>query len=99
VYQSGSLVKDHAENSARAIPKAAQERFGQSAAELKQPVRNDYSRAAIATRLHRETTMSQTWIAGQLGMKSAATVSRQIQVFRSKEKRKLPKKIHEWMEI
>ena len=99
VYQSGSLLKDYAENSARAILKTAREHFGLSAADLKKPVRGDCTRAAIATRLHKETTMSQSWIAEQLGMKSAANVSRQIQVFRSKQKRSLPKKIREWMKI
>ena len=72
--------------------------FGLSEEELKTPVRGDLTRAAIAARIFRETTVSQQWIADQLGMKSAPNVCQQIRRFRNLED-KMPKKLQQWDKI
>jgi hypothetical protein len=99
VLQSSALVKDHSTRSAEAILKAACVHFEVSREDLKVPVRRDYTRAAIADKIHRETTIAQRWIAEELGMRSAANVSRQIQVFRSIKNEDLPKPVREWIRI
>jgi len=64
--------------------------FKTTGEELKVPVKGDSTRAAKADKIHRETTIAQRWIADELARKSAATVSRKIQVFRSLGRLKHP---------
>ena len=97
-YLSGPMLKDHAERQAARIVGAAMKHFGLSEEELKTPVRGDLTRAAIASRIFRETTVSQQWIADQLGMKSAPNVCQQIRRFRNFED-KMPKKLQQWDKV
>ena len=99
VHQSSGLMKDHAEKTAKAIIAAACNHFEVTKEELKIPIRGDFTRASIACRIHEETTVAQSWIAKELGMRSAANVSRQIHVFGKKEESILPRKIRTWMKI
>jgi putative transposase len=99
VHQSSGLLKDHAEVSAEAILEAAVGHFGATRDELKIPIRGDMVRAAVANRIHENTTVSQSWIANVLGMKSAANVSRQIYVFRKIDENTLAPKIRKWIKI
>lgn len=78
IYQSSNLVKDHGERRAEEILGTAQRHFKLSREELRIPERGDLTRAAIAARLFRETTMSRDRIAETLDLKRAAHVSRQI---------------------
>lgn len=94
------MVKDHAKKSAEAILLAAVDHFGlDGSSELKQKVRGDLTRVAVATRLFHETTMSQEWIADELAMKSAANVGQQIRKFRQMNSRKMPAKVRQWLKL
>ncbi|MDF1816698.1 MAG: hypothetical protein P1V20_31130 [Verrucomicrobiales bacterium] len=97
-YRSGPMLKDHAENQAMLIMQAGMKHFGLSEEALVTPLRGDITQAAIAARIFRETTVSQQWIAEQLGMKSAPNVSQQNRRFR-KFGNKLPKNIKKWQKI
>jgi len=99
VHRSSGLLKDHAESTANAILVSASNHFGMTLDDLKIPVRGDLTRAAIATRIHKNTTIAQGWIAREFGMKSAANVSRQIHVISKKGKNELPAKVRKWMRI
>ena len=81
------------------ILEAAVGHFGATRDELKIPIRGDMVRAAVANRIHENTTVSQSWIANVLGMKSAANVSRQIYVFRKIDENTLAPKIRKWIKI
>ena len=67
--------------------------------QLKSPMRGDHTRAAIAYRLYKETTVSQEWIAEALGMRSAPNVCQQIRKFRLIEELKWEPKIRKWMKV
>ncbi|MEM9281503.1 MAG: transposase [Verrucomicrobiota bacterium] len=95
-YQSSELIKDHGEKRAGEILLAALNHFRLNREELKRTIRGDFTRAAIASRLFRETTMSQDWIAEQLGMKSAANVCQQIRKYSMVPTRDLPVKLRKW---
>ena len=98
-YQSSPLAKDHALMQAEEILKRARKHFRLSAEELVQPLRGDLTRAAIADRIFRETTVSQKWIAEMLGMKSVANVCQQIRRFRRTDDGELSSSIKRWTKI
>lgn len=97
-YQSGPMMKDHSETHARRIIAAAQKHYQLTGEELKVQVRGDLTRASIAARIFYETTVSQQWIADQLGMKSAPNVCQQIRRYRNDESQ-LPLKVKRWKKV
>jgi hypothetical protein len=98
-YQSSALLKDHSKRQANEILRQAMIHFKLSEHELKTQIRGDKTRAAIATRVFKETTVSQSWIADNLGMKSAPAVCQQIRRFQTTPGKKLPSKIRKWMKV
>ncbi len=65
--------------------------------DIRRPVRGDLRRVALAKVLDSRTTVSQTWIAQRLNMKSAANVSQQVRRFSKVPKKQLPASIRSWM--
>lgn len=98
-YAASDMMRDRSERRAERILSEARRHFGKTEAELSRPVRGDLSRAAVATRLFEETTVSQAWISEKLGMKSAPNVCQQIRQFRRTDKRKLSSKVKEWIKL
>ncbi len=98
-YQSSKLVKDHGERSAIAILESAAAHFRMPKEQLRTLLRCDHTRAAVAYRLYKETTVSQEWIAEALGMRSAPNVCQQIRKFRLIEELKREPKIRKWMKV
>ena len=98
-YRSSATMRDRSEKRAELILLAAEGHFGRSRAKLRTPVRGDLTRAAIALRIFEETTMSQGWIAEELGMKSAPNVCQQIRRLRGIDEKSLPKQIKEWKTV
>gem|GEM_PF-2737830 len=98
-YQSSKLVKGHGERSAIAILESAAAHFRMTREQLKSPVRGDHTRAAVAYRLCKETTVSQDWIAEALGTRSAPNVCQQIRKFRINQDSKLHPEIRKWMKV
>lgn len=78
---------------------AAKMHFGLDDEQLRQQRRGDFTRAAIASRLFRETTVSQNWIAEAPGMKSAPNVCQQIKRLEQPPLDELPKKIRRWKNV
>ncbi|MDF1746718.1 MAG: hypothetical protein P1V19_23705, partial [Gimesia sp.] len=93
-YQSSLLVKDHSERHANQIIEAAMTHFELTEEQLRTPKQGDLTRAAIATRAFKETTVSQSWIARQLGISSAPAVCQQIRRYKM-----LPPKIKKWKNV
>jgi hypothetical protein len=72
------LTRDHSEKRGAEILEFAKQHFEMSDEPLQQTVRGDRRRAAIATVLSEQTTLSRKRIAETLKMKSAGNVSQQI---------------------
>ena len=81
------------------ILETAMTHFQLTAEQLQMHKRGDLTRAAIATRLFKETTVSQSWIAKRLGIKSAPAVCQQIRRYQLIPTQKLPPKIRKWRNV
>lgn len=79
--------------------KLALNHFGVREDQIRLTVRSDLTRAAIADRIFRETTVSQEWIALKLGMKSAPKVCQKIRRFRKVPKNELSGLIKKWTKV
>jgi len=95
-YRASETVRDHNEKRAREILSEAETHFGASLEILRVVKRGDWTRAAIAWAIWRETIVSQRWIAEELNLKSAANASQQIRRFAKLHARELPKLLRSW---
>ncbi|MEO0413550.1 MAG: hypothetical protein AAF226_01205, partial [Verrucomicrobiota bacterium] len=95
-YQSSSQASDHSKAGAERIIKEALRHFEINEEELQTTQRGDLTRSAVAWRIFHETTLSQSWIANRLQMKSGPNVCRQIRVFKQRRDQELNKKLKQW---
>ena len=77
-FRSSQQGKDHAEAAAEAIVQGALREMELDSRELKALPGNDWRKVEIAARLQENTTVSQSWIATRLSMRSAGNVSQQL---------------------
>ena len=92
-YRSSGQNKAHGEEEAKRL--LGLEALGLRDRDIRKPMRGDLRRVAVAKVLDSPTTVSQTWIAQKLNMKSAANVSQQVHRFSKIPKKHLPAPIRE----
>jgi putative transposase len=97
-YRSSEQNKAHDEAEAKRLLGLGMEALGLRDSDIRNPMRGDLRRVAIAKVLDSRTTVSQTWIAQKLNMKSAANVSQQVRRFSKIPQKHLPAPIREWIE-
>jgi putative transposase len=71
--------------------------LGLSEDELKASKGSEPRKVSLAWAIARSTTMSQSWIADRLNMRSAANVSQQVRRFETGLKRQTDSRIREWL--
>ena len=71
--------------------------MGLEPGELKRTERGDLRRVAIAWAIACKTTVSQGWVAEQLGLKTAANVSQRVRRFETMKDKKLSPEMQAWM--
>ncbi|MDF1815472.1 MAG: transposase [Verrucomicrobiales bacterium] len=91
------LARDHCEKRGAEILEFAKQHFEMSDKQLQQTIRGDLRRAAIATVLSEQTTLSRKRIAEMLKMKSAGNVSQQIIRFRKTDSKALNRRIRAFL--
>jgi putative transposase len=77
-YQSTQMGRDHAQAEAERIVQDGLQRFGLSESDLQSLPGSDPRKVAIASTVHKKTTILLGWTAKRLQMKSAANVSQQL---------------------
>ena len=87
------LARDHSEKRAAKILEFAKQHFEMSDEQLLQTVRGDLRRAAIATELSEQPTLSRKRITERLKMKNAGNVSQQIIRFQKTDSKALNRRI------
>lgn len=92
-------MKDHALRDAEHIIEEACRHYEMVEADLLHPRRGDWKRASIASRIWRETNVTQCWLAERLGLRSPANVSQTIRRFKNLERNKLGKREREWRRL
>lgn len=96
-YRISSLGRDHAEAAAEELVARGCHELGlDPETELRRVRYGDHRRMAIAWAIAKRTTVSQSWIANRLGMKSRQNVSQQVSRFDQMSLRELPKALREW---
>ena len=95
-YRSSATIRDHHTRRGQEILEEAERHFGATLEELRAVKRGDWTRAAIAWAVWRETIVPQKWIAEALGLKSAANASQQIRRFAREPERGLPARVRKW---
>ena len=98
-YRSSGIGRDHAEATAESILEKAAEHFGlehsDQLAEL--TGRGDWRRVATAWAIWKRTSsVSQSWIAKRLNLRSATNVSQRLRRFERLEPRKIARPVREW---
>ena len=84
---NGLQVKEDKERKGRAIMDMSVAHYGVDLETLGLKEKGDMKRVSVAWVIKRETTLSQSWVAEVLGMKSAANVSQQVGRFKKCRKR------------
>jgi hypothetical protein len=97
--RSSRFAKDHGLRQAEEILREGLIHFGMSEEQLVKVVRGDLRRAAIASRIWRETTVSQKWLVERFGLKSAANASHVVRRFEKQSTGKLDDELREWIEM
>ena len=88
---------DHAQHSATDLIRQGLKMLGLSEARLKATKGSEPRKVSLAWAVARSTTLSQTWIADRLHMRSAANVSQQVRRFESQLKRQTDPRIKRWI--
>jgi hypothetical protein len=96
-YRSSLQERDHRFAEAERILKAGRKALGLTDKLLSRMRGSDPRKVAIASVLHRQTTVPQSWIAEQLGMKSAANVSQQVRRMAADPDRSFPVEVQAWL--
>jgi putative transposase len=89
--------RDHAQHSATDLIRQGLKMLGLSEARLKATKGSEPRKVSLAWAVARSTTLSQTWIADRLHMRSAANVSQQVRRFESQLKRQTDPRIKRWI--
>ncbi|MDF2378571.1 MAG: transposase, partial [Verrucomicrobiales bacterium] len=97
--RSSGLLKDHGIRDAERLIEEACEHYGISIAELRRKRRGDWTRASVAWRIWKETTVSQSWIADRLNLSSSANASQTIRRFDAVKEKELPTLIRKWKQL
>ena len=77
-YQTNQMGRDHAQDEAEKLVRIGLKKYKLKEEALDRLPGSDERKVAIAESIHRNTTVSQAWIAERLRMKSAANVSQQL---------------------
>src|SRR6202022_5177901 len=77
-YQTSQMGRDHAQDEAEKVVRIGLKKYKLKKEALDRLPGSDERKVAIAESIHRNTTVSQAWIAERLRMKSAANVSQQL---------------------
>ena len=77
-YQTSQMGRDHAQEEAEELVRLGLKKYKLKEEALEGLPGSDERKVAIAESIHRNTTVSQGWIAERLRMKSAANVSQQL---------------------
>ena len=77
-YQTSQMGRDHAQDEAEKLVRIGLKKYKLKEEALDRLPGSDERKVAIAESIHRNTTVSQAWIAERLRMKSAANVSQQL---------------------
>ncbi len=72
------MGRDHAQDEAEKLVRIGLKKYKLKEESLERLPGSDERKVAIAESIHRNTTVSQAWIAEPLRMKSAANVSQQL---------------------
>ncbi|MCG8600224.1 MAG: transposase [Verrucomicrobiales bacterium] len=95
-YRSSPAIRDHHEKRAEAVIEEAQRHFGKTREELREVIASDWTRAAVAWAIWKETIVSQSWIAEAMNLKSAANASQQIRRFAALPDNELGREWKRW---
>ena len=98
-YQTSRQAHDHSEAQATALIRSAMEILGLSDEDRRIGRRTDARKVSLAWAIARSTTVSQAWIAHNLGMRSAANVSQQIRRFELSRNHQTDPRIQKWIEL
>lgn len=93
---SSELVKSHQLEGALALIGEAEAFFEKGSNHWRVAKRGDLRRVGVAWALARNTTMSQSWIAEQTGLRTAANVSQRVRRFEEIPERELAKEVRNW---
>ena len=77
-YQTSQMGRDHAQEEAEKLVRIGLKKYKLKEEALEGLPGSDERKVAVAESVHRNTTVSQGWIAERLRMKSAANVSQQL---------------------
>lgn len=91
--------RDHAQQSATDLIRQGLKTLGLSEAQLRATKGSEPRKVSLAWAVARSTTLSQTWIADHLHMRSAANVSQQVRRFESQLKRQTDPRIKRWIKF
>jgi putative transposase len=91
--------RDHAQLSARDLIRQGLDALELSEDQLKVSKSSETRKVSLAWAIARSTTMSQSWIADRLNMRSAANVSQQVRRFEKELKRQSDSRIKRWIKI
>lgn len=97
--RSSGMMKDHGVRDAERIIGEACRHYGMEEAELIRPRRGDRKRASVASRIWRETNVTQGWLAERLGLRTPANVSQTIRRFESLTPNQLGRKVRKWRDM
>jgi hypothetical protein len=97
--RSSGLLKDHGIRDAENLIEEACEHYRISISELRRKRRGDWTRASVAWRIWKETTVSQSWIADRLNLSSSANASQTIRRFDAVKEKELPALIRKWKQL
>jgi putative transposase len=96
-YRTSRQAHDHAEFRAEELIRTGMAALGLRDEDLKLARGGDARKVSLAWAIARSTTVSQSWIAQKLGMKSAANVSQQIRRFELNREQLTDPRIRKWL--
>jgi hypothetical protein len=91
--------RDHAQQSATDLIRQGLKTLELSEAQLRATKGSEPRKVSVAWAVARSTSLSQTWIADRLHMRSAANVSQQVRRFESQLKRQTDPRIKRWIKF
>jgi putative transposase len=89
--------RDHAQAGATELIREGLKVLGLSEDNLKASKGSEVRKVSLAWAVARSTTVSQSWIANRLSMRSAANVSQQVRRFESELKRQSDRRVKKWV--
>ena len=93
---NSELVKSHQQRGAEKILEAADRFFEGDGDDWRTAKRGDLRRVAVAWAITRNTTVSQSWIAEQTNLRTAANVSQRVRRFDEVPQQNLTRPVRKW---